>query len=227
MSKLYVNNLKGRDYCRNFGFFPEKIELAYLGTNAVHGVKSEGIENEVVIVSCSHLIPLKRVDIIAKALSLLKVSFHWHHFGDGPEMSNIKRIIKEMHLSKVTLHGTVTNKAILDFYQSEPVHIFITCSETEGLPISIQEALSAGIPIIATPVGGIPEMVNNETGALLVKNPSIEEVARAVEKIIEKVLNGDIKKNGIIDFWKKHFDRKKTYVDFAQKIEAQAINFEL
>ena len=59
---------------------------------------------------------------------------------------------------------------------------FITTSSTEGLPVSIQEAMAAGIPIIGTNVGGIPEMIDGN-GVLLSANPSNKEVAEAILRI--------------------------------------------
>ena len=59
--------------------------------------------------------------------------------------------------------------------------MFINVSSTEGIPVSIMEAMSFGIPVIATAVGGTPEIVNNENGYLLSKDPSAKELAEVIQ----------------------------------------------
>ncbi|NCO54621.1 MAG: glycosyltransferase, partial [Bacteroidetes bacterium] len=68
------------------------------------------------------------------------------------------------------------------------VDLFINVSESEGIPVSIMEALSAGIPVIATNVGGTNEIVNNDVGFLIDKE---FEINTAVN-IINNYLNSPI-----------------------------------
>lgn len=78
------------------------------------------------------------------------------------------------------LMGRVPNSDISDFYRNERVDCFITTSSTEGgAPVSVAEAISAGIPVIATDVGGLSEMVRGN-GILLSPEPSVDQVADAI-----------------------------------------------
>ena len=58
-------------------------------------------------------------------------------------------------------------------------------SETEGVPVSIMEAFSVGIPALATDVGGVAELVNGQNGALLSADATIGEIAQKIEYFSE------------------------------------------
>lgn len=81
-------------------------------------------------------------------------------------------------------YGNISNKKILEYYNNNHIDCFLMPSEYEGLPVSIMEAESAGIPIIATDVGGIQEMIDGN-GILMASNPSIEEFANAIVDILK------------------------------------------
>lgn len=58
-------------------------------------------------------------------------------------------------------------------------------SETEGVPVSIMEAFSVGIPALATDVGGVAELVNGQNGALLSAEVTIGEIAQKIQYFSE------------------------------------------
>ncbi len=147
--------------------------VRYIGTKSP--IKSSFSNGEVYkndsetfrIVSCSSLIPLKRVDRIIDAIALAakenpKGKIEWVHFGDGELGESYREYAGRLfdNMSKV-IHlfmGKVDNDFIHRYYSENKVDCFITTSSTEGLPVSILEAMSYGIPIIATDVGGIKEV---------------------------------------------------------------------
>jgi colanic acid/amylovoran biosynthesis glycosyltransferase len=57
-------------------------------------------------------------------------------------------------------------------------------SESEGVPVSIMEAMSAGVPAVAPDVGGISNLVSNRCGVLLGKSPSSEDIADAIDRVV-------------------------------------------
>jgi glycosyltransferase involved in cell wall biosynthesis len=78
----------------------------------------------------------------------------------------------------------VTHDAVRDFYLTQPVDVFVNASTTEGVPVSIMEAMSFGVPVVATDVGGTGELVNSRNGALLVPNPTPAEIADAILRTV-------------------------------------------
>ena len=105
----------------------------------------------------------------------------------------------------------------MKYYESYPVNCFITTSSTEGgSPVSIQEAISYGIPVIGTEVGGIPELVENN-GKLLPATPTANEVTDAIKKIYyaseEQI---EIWRENSYKLWKKKFDSDNNYEIFVE-----------
>ncbi|MEM0449104.1 MAG: glycosyltransferase, partial [Methanomassiliicoccales archaeon] len=88
-------------------------------------------------------------------------------------------------------------------------------SLSEGIPVSIMEAHSFGIPAIAPNVGGISEIVNNENGVLMNSNPSATEIAEAIIKIIEDNNKNSIMRANAYKNWKKNFDSAINYKQFS------------
>lgn len=194
MDKVFFISEKGKEYyLKNQANEPlqsEKYIVSYLGQDDYCGNVIEKSKGDIfTIVSCSNVIPLKRVELIAKALAEVKNTRHirWVHFGDGLSMDNLKNEVAKTLLNNsnitVEIKGRVTNKEVLEFYKTDRPDVFITTSSTEGLPVSISEAMSFGIPIIATNVGGISEQIEGN-GILLSANPEIFDVADAINKIL-------------------------------------------
>lgn len=139
------------------------------------------------LVSCSTVISLKRVNLIAEALSELTEEVEWIHFGGGDEFERLSEQAERLLGSKgnisYQLRGMVPNGDVLDYYSANYVDCFISTSSSEGIPVSIQEAMSFGIPIIATAVGGVPECFE-DNGILMSANPSREEIVSAIREMI-------------------------------------------
>lgn len=136
------------------------------------------------IVSCSNLIRLKRVHLIIKALSQLDAAVEWIHFGDGPLYEEISELSTGLNKNIVVrLMGRVRNDEILKFYFENHIDLFINVSEIEGVPVSVMEAFSFGIPCFATDVGGTGEIVNDTNGYLADKNFHIEELSAFIVNI--------------------------------------------
>lgn len=135
------------------------------------------------IVTCSRTIPLKRLDRLVDALSMISYPIHWTHLGGGESQESLERYASEKLPSNVQaeFYGTVPNTRVYDVLASQPFHVFVNISSTEGVPVSIMEAMSFHIPVIATDVGGTSELVDDgENGILLLVDFSDEELVDAI-----------------------------------------------
>ncbi|MCL6584925.1 MAG: glycosyltransferase family 4 protein [Anoxybacillus sp.] len=102
--------------------------------------------------------------------------------GDG-EIENIQQCIKDYNLGDyVETLGWISGEQKLSLLQK--ADLFVLPSYNEGLPMAILEAMDFGLPVISTPVGGIPEVIKNEENGFLVQPGDIKELASAIEKII-------------------------------------------
>lgn len=141
------------------------------------------------LISCSNLIPIKRVELIVNALSHVEdLEVDWTHFGDGSESEAIKRKAEKQLGPKenVEYHfpGRIPNWQVLEYYSDHTVDLFITLSRYDGIPVSIMEAMSFGIPALATDVGGVSEIViNGKTGFLLDPEVEPKDVAEVIQKV--------------------------------------------
>jgi len=160
-----------RRYSQHISYKISRLGVFDRGLNPI---KSEKITR---IVSCSTLISLKRVHLIIESLALIKdLKIEWIHFGDGPLYKTL--LIQSSRLEAnidVIFKGRVSNAELLSFYNNYHIDLFINVSETEGVPVSLMEALSFGIPCFATNVGGTSEIIDESVGSLVNKffNPKI------------------------------------------------------
>lgn len=123
--------------------------------------------------------------IIVEALSIIEKdvlkNIHVTFIGDGPEKSNLETFVNENALSdNVSFLGNMDNYLIPKHLSQSD--IYILTSINEGLPISILEALRAGLPIISTRISGIPELVDDGVNGVLI-NPVINELVNVLNNI--------------------------------------------
>lgn len=141
------------------------------------------------IITCSNVIPLKRLDLMVDSLSLINgTKIYWMHFGDGELLDEMKQRAEEKLAKKNNIiyqfKGKVSKNNIMQYYSEHYIDLFINASDTEGIPVSIMEAMSYGIPAIARDVGGNSELVDNSCGILLGKVISPSILAQAIECFI-------------------------------------------
>jgi colanic acid/amylovoran biosynthesis glycosyltransferase len=162
-----------------------KVKVLRLGAIKI-GESKPSSDGVLRIISSSNVIPLKRVELIAQALFHLDFKVEWTHLGDGESFENIRKIVMALPANiKTNLPGRITSESVWDFYRSNPIDLFINVSTTEGVPVSIMEAFSFGIPVYATNVGGTSEIVNSNNGKLLDKNITSEDLAKELRKFNE------------------------------------------
>ena len=91
--------------------------------------------------------------------------FHLHIAGDGSTFQVIKQQIKELGLTKhTTLHGMLDQNSLRDFLNG--LNIYVHCTHGETMSTAIMQALSCGLPVIASDVAGVANMVQPEVGLL-------------------------------------------------------------
>ena len=160
----------------------------------------------------------KRMPLIMEAVKYFDyVKIEWHIIGDGPDKSTLEIMAEGLPPSvNCIFYGACDEQKINEIYKT-PIDCFINASTNEGLPVSIMEAVSAGIPIVATDVGGTKEIVNEQTGVLVPSNINPQELAKAVDDNLSKFKNPDFRV-GVAEFWKKNFNSKKNYASFYKRI---------
>jgi len=153
-------------------------------------------KNQNILISVGRLTEQKGYFYMIETVRILNKKYSdliWIVLGDGEDKMKLEKQIKIENLQKNILFLGIKENVVEYLFDSD---IFIMPSLWEGLPLSLLEAMACGLPVIATNVGGIPEIVKDKISGFLVepKNPTI-----LAEKI-EYLLNLDIdsrKKMGI------------------------------
>jgi glycosyltransferase involved in cell wall biosynthesis len=194
-----------------------KLSLCRLGVEAQQ-VGLQTREAEPLVVSCASLHPTKRVEMLPSVLARIGRPLRWVHFGDGPSMVEVERAAR-MLPARVAwrLDGHVDHSELIDFYRTNRVDLFVSLSACEGLPVSIMEAISFGVPVLATGVDGVPEIVNASTGRLV----DVDDSPDAIAAEARPLLDGDgPSREEVIGFFETNFEAGKNFGAFAAMLHA-------
>lgn len=170
-----------------------RVAVSRLGVFGPDEVPAPVRDAPVTIVSCSAVTDVKRVSCILDAAIRFIERWpdrpvRWVHFGDGPLLPALAESLENCPDGlSVELRGRVDNAEVLDFYSRDHVDVFINVSSSEGIPVSIMEAIAYDIPVVATAVGGTPEIVGESigTGVLVAADAAAETIASALRTVID------------------------------------------
>jgi glycosyltransferase involved in cell wall biosynthesis len=180
LDSVFSISKKGLEYYTNkLEEIENKIKVSYLGIKE-NSFKSLNINRTLQILTISNLIPIKNIETLIIGLGQLNIPFFWSHIGSGPLKNQLEELAENLIPDKYKFIGSMTNQQVIDYFRSHHIDLFINISYSEGIPVSIMEAMSFGVPCIATMVGGNPEIVNNENGYLLPSLPSPNDVVKAI-----------------------------------------------
>jgi len=140
-------------------------------------------DNDLVIATAGRLSPEKAQEDLIKAFALLCNKHDQVHLvicGDGPLRALLERRVVETGARNVHFLGHRT-----DFDRLLPAFdLFVLPSLTEGLPNVLLEAASCRVPIVATRVGGVPEIISDGESGLLVEPGDVVQLSRAMEQYV-------------------------------------------
>jgi glycosyltransferase involved in cell wall biosynthesis len=220
INKLFPVSKNGVQYLNEkYPHFNKKYSLGYLGVPD-YGSNLFDERKKITIVSCSSIIELKRVEIIAKSIAAVKnIELKWIHFGDGILKEEVLSIAKTFPENiEFELKGYIEHNNIMEYYRINSINLFINLSYYEALPVSIMEAISFGIPVIASDVGGVKEIVNEKTGILVDRNVLPQKVSELIEKFAGSSKNSKSFREGVRNYWKENFYSVNNYNKFAEEI---------
>ena len=177
---------------------PEKIKLVYNGLdlekfNPVQR-KPESKDPFKRLLAVGRLVSKKGFEHLIQACGILKekgVSFQCHIVGEGEMFPELKSMIQRKKLEDVChLRGPCSQEELIENFLSIADILIAPCIKThnndqDGIPTVIIEAMSMGIPVISTPVAGIPEVVIPEETGLMVPPGSDEDLAQAILSLIQ------------------------------------------
>jgi colanic acid/amylovoran biosynthesis glycosyltransferase len=227
LAALFLISEFGRAYVSKLYPARTKYLVSRLGVPDSGGFCRPSDDNVCRIVSCSFLRALKRIDLLFDALLNLAKRcpervFEWTHIGEG-QLSHVirRRVASEAPNNLVCrLMGHLDNEQVIATYLSEPIDVFINVSSSEGIPVSIMEAQSCGIPVVATAVGGSSEIVSNRVGTLLPSNPTPQIIASAIIDLTAEYKRGIDKRTASYENWRENYNAPTNYGQFAKALRS-------
>jgi glycosyltransferase involved in cell wall biosynthesis len=143
-------------------------------------------EHELLVVAVGNLYPVKGHAILLRALDVLERNGGRHPWrlaiaGRGEEEGPLRAFL--------SAHGLAERVHLLGYRQDIPdilaaADVFVMPSLSEGLPLALVEAMSASLPVIASDVGGIPEVVERDQEAVLVPPGDVNALAAALDRVL-------------------------------------------
>lgn len=214
-----------------YGSFLDKLAVSRLGVDLPLDTGVESRDNDVFrVLSLSYCVPVKQIHLIMEALYIYakgnkNTQVVWEHIGDGPLFESLKESSNElMNLQnnfKVNFKGLLSNLDVKKHMKSNFFDVFINASESEGVPVSIMEAMSYKIPAIAPDVGGIADLVNQSNGYLMPAECNVEDIIKGIVYIRNNYECVEFRDNAYA--WvQNNFNSSINYPEFIRDVEKEA-----
>lgn len=225
VDRLYTVSEHGREYVQaNLPGLNERVTCSHLGTIDRGLAPSPADREPIRILTCSSLVRVKRLDRLVDALAVTDPGrpIHWIHYGDGPLRDELVAAADRRLADHVTVdfRGAISNADLLEIYREEPFHALVNVSESEGLPVSMMEAGSFGIPVIATDVGGVGEIIEDGVnGILLPAEPKPEDLAHTITALGRSDPDElEPLRRGARRIWEERFRADLNYAEFVSDL---------
>ena len=176
------NHLK--NFILNLGF-KNKIEIINNGVFIPEENTNIFTNDQINITIVSRLVSHKNIEKIIKAISDLNSPLiNLNIIGDGPELNQLQKIsLESNNKDNIIFHGKLNRDEIDHIFLNSD--IYIQASNYEGLPHSLLEAMSYGIPVLCTPVGECKEILGNEDRGYILDLPvSKNNIKSKISQII-------------------------------------------
>ena len=173
-----------KNFILNLGF-KNKIEIINNGVLIPEENTNIFTNDQINITIVSRLVSHKNIEKIIKAISDLNSPLiNLNIIGDGPELNQLQKIsLESNNKDNIIFHGKLNRDEIDHIFLNSD--IYIQASNYEGLPHSLLEAMSYGIPVLCTPVGECKEILGNEDRGYILDLPvSKNNIKSKINEII-------------------------------------------
>ncbi|MEQ9453074.1 MAG: glycosyltransferase family 4 protein [Phycisphaeraceae bacterium] len=210
-------------------YVPNAIELdRFTRTRTTEQAKADlGIpKNRMVLGTVARLSGEKRIDRSITLLAELQQAGHdaeLRIIGDGPERQPLEEHARALGVGGVIFQGWSTHPA----KQMEAMDLLLLPSDKEGLPNALLEAMALGVPVAATPVGGVPDLLDQGNAGILLTAPPSEwpqqlsflltnpeariALANTARQRIENHFTFDHRMRNVIDIYDELLDRRQAH----------------
>jgi len=176
--------------------YENKVKVIHMGVKTPDKISEPKINRDsFTIVTPANLLEVKGHKFLVEACSILIErgidSFQCIFYGEGPLRENLENMVKEKNLAEyIKVPGAIPHETLIEMYKNHKIDIVVLPSitmangEHEGIPVALMEAMAAGVPVISTTTGGIPELLDNGAGILVPPEDS-KALADAIEQLMK------------------------------------------
>ena len=218
----------GRNYSlRQFPFIDiSKTKMNRLGVELIPTINIKKSKKKLIILSIGFFLEVKRISLIAESLALIDdTEIEWFHIGEGfgdvaSYREQVKHILKSSKNVTYNLLGNMNKSEVISFFQNQYIDLLVSVSSSEGIPVSMMEAMSAGIPVMGTDVGGVAEIVKDGyNGILLPPNPNAAFIANSLKEFysMPEDQKEKFREHAFIT-WQKKFNAAINYPAFMKQV---------
>jgi glycosyltransferase involved in cell wall biosynthesis len=167
-----------------------------------HGVNLKSFERKTIfpdvpnplLLTVARIVEKKGYPDVLRALKILEqqnIMLNYEIYGDGEDREVVEKFIESLNLKdRVKVFGTVAQPEVLKAYERAGVFVLgskeTDSGDRDGIPNSMAEAMSMELPVVATNVSGIPELLENGKNGLMVNPGRPEEIAEAIKRILQE-----------------------------------------
>lgn len=140
----------------------------------------------------ARLAELKGLSVLLEAIQQVAARFGATELtvvGDGPERARFEALTAELGLEKSVTFAGYRSQAEVAAHLAE-TDVFVLPSYAEGVPVTLMEALGSGVPVVATQVGGVSELVEHEGNGFIVRPGDVDELA---DRLIQLVGDAELR----------------------------------
>lgn len=154
------------------------------GVNANRYTSETRQWSPVQIFSAGRIVYQKGLDLGLRALAQLdELDWHWNIAGDGPQLETLKALAQELGISsRVTFVGWQSQQELTQWYHQS--NLFLFPSRHEGMPNAVLEAMSSGLPVVATRIAGSEELVVDGMTGLLVHTEDVDALREGLRRLL-------------------------------------------
>lgn len=198
---ITVCNKESKKHLLELSLIPNKIHLIHHGIDLkrfplrkpkLSTRNGQSPDDPVRIIALGRLVPKKGFSILLKALALLPKELHWKLTlgGGGIESNLLKETVMKLALQdKVSLLGPLSAHEVRHLYDEGDLFVLPSRvtedGDRDGLPSVLLEAISAGVSIVSTYTGGIPELIQDQENGFLIEPNQIEALMFGIKHLLQ------------------------------------------
>jgi L-malate glycosyltransferase len=174
---------------RKYPHCPQNVQVVWNGVDtAVFKPRSENYPRNGYILTVGRLGPGKGLEDLVDAISLVSILQKETRLiivGDGPLLVSLEHRVKALGLQdQVHFEGHISDRATLIGYYQQAA-LFVLPSHHEGMPTVVLEAMACGCPILATNVGGVPNVIKDGVNGVLVPPGEPHRLASTIQTLLK------------------------------------------